>query len=98
MSWAARYIQAPPPEKPEVPRKRIDGQTCEQCGGTDIQRYPVSCVYGARMATKCQGCLHTIVIERPRAEDWWPPFRSTTYDWEASLAERASRALGEMKG
>jgi hypothetical protein len=97
-SWAARYIQGPAAETPEVPRERLEGQTCERCGSTDVQRYPVSCVHGARMATKCQGCLHIIKIERPTADDWWPPFRSATYDWDASLAERAGRDLNDKKG
>lgn len=98
MSWAARYIQDPPSQRPEVPRERVDGVTCEKCGGTDIQRYPVSCVHGARIATKCQGCLHIVALERPTAEDMWPPFRSATYDWEASLSERAARAFDTTKG
>ena len=93
MSWAARYIQGAPPAEPEVPRERIEGVTCEKCGGTEIQRYPVSCVHGARIATKCQGCLHIVAIERPSAEDMWPPFRSATYEWDASLSERAARAF-----
>ena len=70
---------------------------CEKCGGTEIQRYPVSCVHGARIATKCQGCLHIVAIERPSAEDMWPPFRSATYEWDASLSERAARAFDTEK-
>jgi hypothetical protein len=43
------------------------------------------------MATKCQSCLHVLVLERPRSEDGWPPYRSVAYDWQASPAERAAR-------
>jgi hypothetical protein len=91
-NWTSRYISSTPSrEELVVPRAQIDGATCPQCGGTDIQRYPVACAVGARMATTCQTCLDVLKLERPTAEDDWPPFRAATYDWEASLCERASR-------
>jgi hypothetical protein len=43
------------------------------------------------MITRCQDCFHILVRERPTEADTWPPFRSTTFDWDASMAERASR-------
>ena len=97
-NWTTRYISATPSaEELVVPRQDIRDVTCPECGGADIQRYPVACVLGARMATKCQACLHVLALERPRAEDDWPPFRSTTYDWEASPSERASRRALDLE-
>ncbi|MEN0134109.1 MAG: hypothetical protein AAGC80_03120 [Rhodococcus sp. (in: high G+C Gram-positive bacteria)] len=36
-----------------------------------------------------------LALERPTVEDNWPPFRSVTYDWEASPSERAGRDMAE---
>jgi predicted RNA-binding Zn-ribbon protein involved in translation (DUF1610 family) len=91
-SWTVRYISATPTrEELVVPREEVADAVCPECGSDDVQRYPVACSFGARMATKCQACLHLLALERPTAEDNWPPFRSATYDWEASGSERASR-------
>jgi hypothetical protein len=89
-SWVQRYIQPRPTSRPEVPRTSVDG-ACPECGAADIERYPVATAHGARMATKCQSCLHILLVERPGPDDAWPPFRAMTYDWDASIAERASR-------
>jgi hypothetical protein len=87
-SWAERYIQAAPvEERPTVERVKVEGATCPSCGSDDVRRYPVATQHGARVATKCQGCLHILAVERPLPEDEWPPFRSTTFDWEPSAVE-----------
>jgi hypothetical protein len=90
-NWLERYIRASPPEAvPAVVRSPVSGDVC---GGEDIARYGVATCYGPRMATKCQTCLHTLALERPTVDDDWPPFRAVTYDWDASLSERASREI-----
>ena len=95
-SWVERYIQASPPDgELVVERVPVEGATCPKCRGDDVRRYPVSAYCGARMAVKCQTCLHTLSLTRPSADDNWPAFRPLTYDWEASPSERASRALLE---
>jgi hypothetical protein len=47
------------------------------------------------MVVKCQSCMHTVRIERPGADDAWPPFRAVTRDWDASPAESVTRRLLE---
>lgn len=90
--WFARYIQAPPTTtRPVVERVAVPDLVCPSCGDRDVRRYPVSDQHGARMATKCQGCLHTLAIERPGPEDDWPPYRSVTADWRPSPIESARR-------
>lgn len=68
----------------------VEGQTCPECGGTDIRRYPVAHANGPRMVTKCQGCYHSLAVDRPEESDNWPPFRAVAFDWDVSPAERAS--------
>jgi hypothetical protein len=93
MSWEHRYTYSRPTEQQLfVTREPVDA-TCPKCGGTDVARYPIANHLGPRIATKCQACLTSLAIDRPTAADNWPPFRSVTYDWEASLGERASREL-----
>jgi predicted RNA-binding Zn-ribbon protein involved in translation (DUF1610 family) len=90
--WLQRYVNPrPTADQLIVPREAVEGATCPKCGSGDVARYPVSNEHGARMATKCQACLHTLKIERPLVEDNWPPFRPVTYDWKASPSERATR-------
>jgi hypothetical protein len=94
-SWVENYIQGPPADL-TVAREPVEGAgPCPQCGSEDIRRYPIGCSWGARMATKCQGCLHTLSLERPTAEDAWPPFRPLTFDWTPAPSERAAR--GELE-
>jgi hypothetical protein len=98
-TWASRYIQATPAvEDLVVPRTAVAGEVCPACGGSEIERYPVASVYGARMTVTCQGCLEVIRRERPSAEDNWPPFRAATFDWDASPSERAARIELERSG
>jgi hypothetical protein len=89
-SWVESYIQGPPATL-NVERVAVDAGPCPECGSEDIRRYPIGCVWGARMVTKCQGCLHSLEIERPQSADSWPPFRPLTLDWEPAPSERASR-------
>jgi predicted RNA-binding Zn-ribbon protein involved in translation (DUF1610 family) len=92
--WVERYIQPRPTEQTlTVVRVQVADQTCPECGSADIRRYPIANEHGARIATKCQSCLHTLRIDRPREEDDWPPFRPMTYEWEAAASERATREL-----
>jgi predicted RNA-binding Zn-ribbon protein involved in translation (DUF1610 family) len=94
MAWQHRYTQQPPAEAQiYVQRETVADTTCPRCGGTTIRRYPIANHLGPRIATKCQDCLYALTVDRPKEEDLWPPFRSVTYDWEASPAERASREL-----
>lgn len=98
MTWVERYIQPQPSEqRPTVERVRVEAAECPECGGKDVFRYPVANQHGARMATKCQDCLHALSYERPGPDDLWPPFRSVTYDWEASPAERSARENLEQR-
>jgi ssDNA-binding Zn-finger/Zn-ribbon topoisomerase 1 len=73
-----------------VEKVAVEGETCPECGGTDVRRYPVGWFKGPRMVVKCQDCYHSLRVERPLPEDNWPPFKTATYDWEASPSERAS--------
>lgn len=94
MSWVNRYVYQRP-DTPQVYQERqpLAGETCERCGQEDVRRYPVATHMGPRMVVKCQSCMHTVRIERPGAEDAWPPFRAVTMDWDASPAESVTRHL-----
>lgn len=93
LSWHAKYTQTTPTEERlYVTREKVPGMMCDQCGSDDVRRYPIANHLGPRMVTKCQSCFHVLTMDRPKVEDNWPPFRSLTYEWEASLSERASRA------
>lgn len=99
MAWNHRYTQ-PRPEQQQlrVERVLLPDTTCPECGSTDVRRYPIANHRGPRMVTKCQSCFHVLTLDRPALDDNWPPFRSVTYDWEASPSERASRELAERDG
>lgn len=73
-----------------VTKEPVAGQVCPQCGSDDVRRYPIGWYKGPRMVVKCQACYHSLAVERPLPEDSWPPFRTATYDWDASPSERAS--------
>jgi predicted RNA-binding Zn-ribbon protein involved in translation (DUF1610 family) len=90
-SWVGRYFYPRPREEQLDVRKVSVDATCSECGGTNIKRYPSATHVGPRMITRCQDCFHVLARERPTEADTWPPFRSTTFDWDASMAERASR-------
>ncbi len=85
-------FNTPPHGDLVVAKKPVEGVTCPQCGGSDVRRYPIGWFKGPRMVVKCQDCYHSLSVERPALEDAWPPFRSATYDWDASPAERAGAA------
>jgi hypothetical protein len=81
-------FQTPPATEMNVAKERVDGRTCPQCGSTDIERYPIGHYKGPRIVTKCQSCYCSLAIDVPAPADNWPPFRSLSYDWEPSPAER----------
>jgi ssDNA-binding Zn-finger/Zn-ribbon topoisomerase 1 len=84
-----RMIFSTPPAAAMVVEKvPVEGISCPKCGSDDIRRYPVGWVFGPRMTVKCQVCYYALSNDKPELEDNWPPFRTLTYDWEASLAER----------
>jgi hypothetical protein len=89
--WERRFIY-PRPEQERLYRERtpLPDLRCEGCGEHDVARYPVANHQGARIITRCQSCLRIVSLERPSAEDMWPPFRPVAYDWEPSRAERGS--------
>jgi hypothetical protein len=91
MAWYERYIYARPSEKTLVLKREEVDQECPSCGGSDVRRYPIANHMGPRIVTKCQTCMTVLELRKPTAEEPWPPFRSVTYDWDASLSERASR-------
>lgn len=94
LTWYARYTQqAPVEERVYVTRAEVPDAKCPECASEDVRRYPIANHFGPRMVTKCQSCFHVLALDRPSAEDNWPPFRAVTYDWEASPSERASREL-----
>jgi hypothetical protein len=84
-------FQTPGPDQMDVVKIRVHALTCPTCGSTDIARYPIGWYKGPRIVIKCQACYHSLSVQRPQLEDNWPPFRSATYDWEPSAAERAAR-------
>jgi hypothetical protein len=83
-------FQTPGSGEMYVVKQPVEGETCHECGSTDIARYPVGHYKGPRIVTKCQACYHSLTVDVPREADNWPPFRALSYDWEASPAERAS--------
>jgi hypothetical protein len=90
--WSDRYTSPRPVEEQlHTERVPVDGAQCPACGSSDVRRYPVASHMGPRMATKCQDCFTVLALDRPTADDPWPPFRAVTYGWTASLAERAAR-------
>jgi hypothetical protein len=84
-------FQTPGPEQMDVVKTPVRALSCPRCGSSDIARYPIGHYKGPRVVTKCQACYHSLSVDRPLPEDSWPPFRSATYDWEPSAAERAAR-------
>ena len=94
-TWYARYTQqAPNAERIYVERTPVEGARCPECDSDDVRRYPIANHLGPRMVTKCQACFHVLALDKPVEADNWPPFRSVTYDWEASPSERAARERG----
>jgi hypothetical protein len=98
-TWIDRLVfRSPDEEQVFLKRPLVEGAVCPACGSNDVRRYPVATEHAARMVTKCQACMEIIALERPSAEDMWPPYRAVAYDWPASPAERASRELAERGG
>lgn len=91
-NWEKRLIYPRPDEERPVLERAVQvGVSCPSCSAENVARYPVANHQGARMLVRCQTCFHILSLERPAEDDLWPPFRSVSYDWEASLSERASR-------
>lgn len=82
-------FQTPGRDQMTVVKTPVEGATCPECGSTEIARYPIGHYLGPRIVTKCQSCYHSLSVDKPAFEDNWPPFRALTYDWSASLSERA---------
>lgn len=98
-SWMERYIYPrPTEERIYVERVLVDGVQCPRCQSSDVRRYPIANYLGPRIVTKCQDCFYVLSIEIPGPNDNWPPFRSVSFDWPASLAERASREISLRSG
>lgn len=97
--WVDRILYSRPEEnRVYAERTRLEGESCPSCGGADVRRYPVANHQGPRITVTCQDCLHVLRVQRPEPEDMWPPYRAVAYEWEPSLAERASRMLLEAGG
>jgi hypothetical protein len=82
-------FQTPGRDQMTVVKTPVEGRTCPECGSTDVARYPIGHYLGPRVVTKCQSCYFSLSVDRPAVQDNWPPFRALTYDWSASLSERA---------
>jgi hypothetical protein len=97
--WLDRMLYPRPTEdRIYAVREPVEGAVCPSCGSGDVRRYPIANHFGPRMTTTCQSCLHILKVERPALEDNWPPYRSVTYDWAASPAERAARSTSFGSG
>jgi hypothetical protein len=94
--WVDRILYPrPSEERVYAAREPLAGASCPACASTDVRRYPIANHLGPRITITCQNCLHVLRVERPAPQDNWPPYRAVAYDWEPSLAERASRTLLE---
>jgi hypothetical protein len=92
--WIDRVLYPRPAEdRVHATRTPLADTSCPSCGGGHVSRYPIANHLGPRITITCQDCLHVLAIERPRAEDMWPPYRAVAYDWDPSPAERAARTL-----
>jgi hypothetical protein len=90
--WVDRILYPRPTEvRVHAVREPVEGASCPACASTDVRRYPIANHLGPRITITCQNCLHVLRVERPGPHDNWPPYRAVAYDWEPSLAERASR-------
>ena len=96
--WVDRILYPrPTEERVYAAREPVAGASCPTCASTDVRRYPIANHLGPRITITCQDCLHVLRVERPAPQDNWPPYRAVAYDWEPSLAERASRTLLEER-
>jgi hypothetical protein len=68
-----------------VERMAVDG-VCSECGASRLARYPIANSMGPRIAVRCLDCLHFHSIQRPTADDHWPPWASATQGWPTSRA------------
>lgn len=57
-----------------VERESTDRE-CPECGSDDVRQYPVLSEDGWVMATKCQGCLHSLErTDRESPYGEWTPY------------------------
>jgi hypothetical protein len=87
----AALFPAPGREEIVVEREAIADLTCEGCGGSAIERYPVLRVSGWKRVTRCRDCLLVIA-----SEDAPTPMGFTYVSYGATLRHQAE--LGEGDG
>lgn len=61
-------------------------ESCPECGGGDVRRYPAFTARGPRFVVKCQQCLALVRDEDPNVEELHPPFWPMTRSWPSSRA------------
>ena len=79
------YYARPTERYLSVERVPVDGR-CEECGGTDIRRYPAFTARGPKFVHKCQSCFALLREEGPSIEEAHPPFWPMTRNWRVSRA------------
>jgi hypothetical protein len=80
----AALFSGPGSEEVVVEREAVEGLTCEGCGGSAIERYPVLRVSGWKRVTRCRDCLLVIA-----SEDAPTPMGFTYVSYGASLRHQA---------
>ena len=86
----AALFPAPGEEEVVVPREAVEGLTCEGCGSSAIERYPVLRVRGWKRVTRCRDCL--LVIS---SEDAPTPMGFTYVSYGAALRHQAELGGGD---
>lgn len=87
---AAALFPRPLESQLVVERQLVPGATCESCGGSRVERYPVLRVVGWKLLTRCQDCLAVV-----RSEDAPTPFGFTYLPYGSYLRrQRCGRADG----
>lgn len=62
---AAGLFPRPSEQTVSVERDAVADATCERCGSSHIERYPVLRVTGWKRLTRCQDCLAVSRLEEP---------------------------------
>jgi hypothetical protein len=84
---AAALFPRPAESEIVVARERVAGATCERCGSSRIERYPVLRVGGWKLLTRCQDCLGVV-----QSEDAPTPFGFTYLPYGSYLRRRRVRS------
>ena len=79
------YYSRPTERYLYVEREPVDGK-CDQCGSTDIKRYPAYTASGPNIVTKCQDCFLLVSEDGPSLDAMHPPFWPMTRDWACTRA------------